>query len=77
MPPDAIADVTVTKRHKRQEEILMFTCTYWAASSFAGVLHNNLANFPDVVRVKKKEIKISFSRWWRLELATSPNKTHL
>ena len=28
---------------------------------------NNFADFPDLVRVK--EIKISFSRWWRLELA--------
>ena len=32
---------------------------------------NNFADFSDVVQVKKK-IKISYSRWWRFQLATSP-----
>ena len=32
---------------------------------------NNFADFSDVVAVKKK-IKISSSRWWRFQLATSP-----
>ena len=48
------------------------------ALSFAGVLHdrvffeNNFADLSDVVQVKKKKIKISSSRWWRFQLATSP-----
>ena len=33
---------------------------------------NNFADFPDVVRLKKKKKKIPFSRWWRLKLATFP-----
>ena len=37
-------------------------------------LVNNIADFPDVVWVKK--IKILFSHWWRLQLATSPIMTH-
>ena len=43
------------------------------ASSFTGVLHaksflvNNFADFPDIVRGKKKNVQL----WWRSELATS------
>ena len=56
-----------SKRMPRKQDCVKFH-RHIAWQSF---FENNFADFSDVVQVKKKS-KISSSRWWRFQLATSP-----
>ena len=55
-----------SKRMLRKQVLVKFR----GRVAWQSFLENNFADFSDVVRVKN--IKISSSRWWRFQYATSP-----